>query len=82
MLVGKDFWKGLVEWIKEVVQQEEHNISQEDIELFQVVDTADEAVEVINAFYDIEEFAIAQLEELPDEQEEEQYIEIIEGEVN
>lgn len=51
VLVGKDFWKGLVEWIKEIVQQEEHNISQEDIELFQVVDTADEAVEVINAFY-------------------------------
>ena len=51
VLVGKDFWKGLVEWIKKIVQQEEQNISQEDIELFQVVDTADEAVEVINAFY-------------------------------
>lgn len=51
VLVGKDFWKGLVEWIKEIVQQEEHNISQEDIDLFQVVDNADEAVEVINAFY-------------------------------
>lgn len=51
VLVGKDFWKGLVDWIKEVVQHEEHNISQKDIELFQVVDTADEAVEVINEFY-------------------------------
>ena len=51
VLVGKDFWCGLVEWIKEVVQQEEHNVSPEDVDLFQVVDTADEAVGVINSFY-------------------------------
>jgi uncharacterized protein (TIGR00730 family) len=51
VLVGKDFWQGLIEWIRNVVQQEEHNVSPEDIELFQVVDTADEAVGVINSFY-------------------------------
>jgi len=51
VLVGKNFWGGMVEWIREVVQQEEHNVSPEDVEMFQLVDTADEAVEVINAFY-------------------------------
>jgi uncharacterized protein (TIGR00730 family) len=51
VLVGSDFWKGLVEWIDQVVQREEKNISPEDISLFTVVDNADEAVEVINKFY-------------------------------
>lgn len=52
VLVGSDFWKGLVDWIEKVVQQEEKNISPDDINLFTVVDNADEAVEVINKFYD------------------------------
>jgi uncharacterized protein (TIGR00730 family) len=51
VLVGSDFWKGLVDWIDKVVRQEENNISPDDINLFTVVDTADEAVEVINKFY-------------------------------
>ncbi len=51
VLVGSDFWKGLVEWIEKVVQEEQKNISPEDLDLFTVVDTASEAVDVINKFY-------------------------------
>jgi uncharacterized protein (TIGR00730 family) len=51
VLVGTDFWKGLVDWIEKVVQEEEENISREDMNLFTVVDSADEAVDVINQFY-------------------------------
>jgi uncharacterized protein (TIGR00730 family) len=51
VLVGSDFWKGLVDWIEKVVQEEERNISQDDMNLFTVVDSADEAVDVINQFY-------------------------------
>jgi len=51
VLVGSDFWRGLVEWIEKVVQQDEKNISPEDVSLFTVVDNADEAVAVINKFY-------------------------------
>jgi len=51
VLVGSDFWKGMVDWIQEVVQLEQNNISPEDMDLFTLVDTADEAVEVINEFY-------------------------------
>jgi uncharacterized protein (TIGR00730 family) len=51
VLVGSEFWDGLVNWIEEVVQEEQGNISPEDISLFTVVDTAEEAVEVINNFY-------------------------------
>ncbi len=51
VLVGRAFWKGLVDWIHEVVQQEEKNISVNDLDLFKLVDTAEEAVEVIDTFY-------------------------------
>jgi uncharacterized protein (TIGR00730 family) len=51
VLVGSDFWNGLVEWIQKVVQAEEKNIGPDDMSLFRLVDTADEAVAVINEFY-------------------------------
>ena len=51
ILVGSKFWDGLIEWIKNVMLEKEHNISEEDLQLFSVVDTADEAVEKINTFY-------------------------------
>ena len=51
MLVGTDFWKGLVDWIEDVVQMEQKNISPEDMDLFTLVDSAEEAVDVINKFY-------------------------------
>ena len=51
VLVGSHFWQGLISWIEKVVQQEQKNISPEDIDLFTVVDTAQEAVDVINKFY-------------------------------
>ena len=51
VLVGTNFWNGLIEWIRKVVHDEEKNISLEDMDLFTLVDTADEAVEVINRFY-------------------------------
>lgn len=51
VLVGKDFWSGLIDWIKSVVLQRENNVSPEDLDLFKLVDTADEAVKVIVDFY-------------------------------
>lgn len=51
VLVGSGFWKGLVDWIEDVVKEEQKNISAEDMALFTLVDTADEAVGVINKFY-------------------------------
>jgi uncharacterized protein (TIGR00730 family) len=51
VLVGKDYWQGLVAWIREVLLEDESNVSPADMELFTIVDTADEAVEIINSFY-------------------------------
>ncbi|GAA4829973.1 TIGR00730 family Rossman fold protein [Algivirga pacifica] len=51
ILVGKSFWSGLIEWIKNVVLEENMNIHTEDLELINIVDTADEVVQVIDSFY-------------------------------
>lgn len=51
ILVGAKYWKGLVDWIENVMLQEESNIFPEDLSLFTVVDTADEAVDTISKFY-------------------------------
>lgn len=51
ILVGTKFWGGLIDWIKEVMLEKEGNISPEDLFLFKLVDTAEEAVEEIFNFY-------------------------------
>jgi hypothetical protein len=51
VLVGKSYWKGLVEWVKEQLLRENPFISEEDLNLFSIVETGEEAVRVINDFY-------------------------------
>lgn len=51
ILVGSKFWGGLIQWIKDVLLEEEHNISPQDLDLFVIVDTADDAVKCIQEFY-------------------------------
>lgn len=50
VLVGKKYWTGLIEWIKETLL-EEAMINEEDLDLFSVVDSAEDAVKVIDEFY-------------------------------
>ena len=51
VLVGKTYWEGLLCWIKEIMLAKEQNISIEDLDLFNLVDTPAEAVDIINDFY-------------------------------
>ena len=51
VLVGKKFWGGIVEWIKEQQINENPFVSPEDLDLFSLVDTPEEAVQSINDFY-------------------------------
>jgi len=51
ILVGKDYWGGLIEWIKSSLLNKEHNINEIDLDLVSLVDTADEAVMNIEKFY-------------------------------
>lgn len=52
ILVDHSFWDGLIQWVKDVLLERENNVSKEDLELFSIVDTAEEAVEKIEQFYD------------------------------
>ncbi|MEX2568823.1 MAG: TIGR00730 family Rossman fold protein [Cyclobacteriaceae bacterium] len=51
VMVGKDYWSGLIDWIKKVMLEQNGNINSEDLNLYALVDTATEAVEVIDTFY-------------------------------
>lgn len=51
VLVGSEFWSGLLDWFKETLLKE-GMISEGDLDLYRVVDSADEAVAHIKAFYD------------------------------
>lgn len=51
VLVGKKYWEGLVDWIKASMLLEEHNISPDDLNLFKLVDTSEEAFKYVDDFY-------------------------------
>lgn len=50
ILVGKDFWDGLVDWIKTTLI-ENGTIGPNDLNLFKVTDDLDEVVSIIEEFY-------------------------------
>lgn len=51
IMVGKDYWTGMKEWVEEKVLNEQHNISDKDMDIFHIVDTTDEAINIIDEFY-------------------------------
>lgn len=51
VLVGSDFWGGLMDWIKSTLLEKFGNISEKDLDLFSIVDTEKEVIDVIDAFY-------------------------------
>jgi uncharacterized protein (TIGR00730 family) len=50
VLVDRAYWSGLVAWISDVMMKDQ-KISSKDLAILRVVDTADEAVAVVNEFY-------------------------------
>ncbi|MBT2556962.1 TIGR00730 family Rossman fold protein [Hymenobacter sp. ISL-91] len=51
VLVGTRYWQGMFDWIQQVMLEDERNISPEDMDLVQLVDTAEDAVKIIDDFY-------------------------------
>lgn len=51
VLVGKNYWTGLKDWITNVMYEEAGNINEKDLDLIPIVDTAEDAVEIICNFY-------------------------------
>ncbi|CAN5243749.1 TIGR00730 family Rossman fold protein [soil metagenome] len=52
ILVGSDYWGGLMEWIRNVLFDSFQNISDGDIDLVHLVDTEDEVIDILDKFYD------------------------------
>ena len=51
ILVGSDYWKGLLDWMKQTMLHQANNISQVDLELLLIADTANEVVDHVLKFY-------------------------------
>jgi len=51
ILVGVEFWSGIIDWIKTTLIEKHKNVSPKDLELFSVVDTAEEVIQIIDKFY-------------------------------
>lgn len=51
ILVGKDFWTGLMDWVKQTLLDEFGNISPKDLDLIHLVDTAEEVIDILDNFY-------------------------------
>jgi uncharacterized protein (TIGR00730 family) len=51
ILVGTEYWKGIIDWMYNVMFKVEGNVSKSDFDIFHLVDTPEEAVSRINEFY-------------------------------
>lgn len=50
VLVGREYWRGLVDWLKKSMIRKDR-IDKEDLEIFTIVDTAEEVLEAVENFY-------------------------------
>ena len=55
ILVGREYWGGLLDWIKNTMLKA-NTISPEDLDLIELVDTKDEVMECLNRFYTQDNF--------------------------
>jgi uncharacterized protein (TIGR00730 family) len=51
ILVGTEYWSGLMSWMESIMWKKEANLSNEDLNLLKVVDTPEEVVEHVLQFY-------------------------------
>ena len=51
ILVGTEFWNGMIDWIKKTLLKNNENISESDLELFVTVDTKEEVIEILEKFH-------------------------------
>ncbi|MFL9844491.1 LOG family protein [Flavobacterium rhizosphaerae] len=51
ILVGSEFWGGLIDWIENTMINKFHNASPDDLKLIKLVDTSEEVLQVIEGFY-------------------------------
>jgi uncharacterized protein (TIGR00730 family) len=54
VMMGVDYWSGLIDWLRNTMCEQEHNINPADLDLIRITDDPREAVEVIAKFYEPE----------------------------
>ena len=47
VLIGRDYWQGLIDWLKKTMRNKFHTIGTEDLKLFRLTDDPAEACEII-----------------------------------
>jgi uncharacterized protein (TIGR00730 family) len=51
ILVGSEYWGGLLAWMKQTMLEQSNNVSQKDLDLLKIADTADEVADHVLDFY-------------------------------
>ncbi len=51
ILVGTEFWSGLIDWVRTTLLDSLQNISPADVDLIHVVDNEDEVIHILDEFY-------------------------------
>jgi hypothetical protein len=51
ILIGTEYWAGMIDWIRETMAEKEQTIAMDDMNLIPVVDSPEEVLEIIKAFY-------------------------------
>lgn len=57
VLMGKDFWGGLIDWIQQTMLEKEKTVSPGDLFLFKLADSPEEAVQIIQDHYKGHDFS-------------------------
>ena len=50
ILVGSEYWEGIIDWIKKTLLLENNHISKEDLDLFKIADTKEEVIDFLEEF--------------------------------
>ncbi len=56
VLFGSKYWTGLLNWLKDTMLEQEHNIAAEDLDLFGIVDTVEDAINHIDKYYNEDDY--------------------------
>ena len=57
ILVGSEFWSGMLDWIKATLLKENNNISSKDLDLIKIADTKEDVMDILEEFHNNYEFS-------------------------
>ena len=57
ILVGSEFWNGCIDWLRNKVCNDFKNVSSNEMFLFELVDSEDEIIDILNEFYNQKSFS-------------------------